>query len=62
VSALSLSSVRPQLQQKSLALLRVQGWPLARTLFVVRHEEKYVFRALAEFLSILRGQMQARIA
>jgi DNA-binding transcriptional LysR family regulator len=55
VSALPLRTVRQHLKRKSLAMLAVQGWPLKRTLAVVRHSAKYVFRALAEFLEVLRA-------
>jgi hypothetical protein len=61
VAALPLASVGQQLQQKSLAVLRVQGWPLKRTLLVVRHADKYVFRALAEFLEVMRTEMKSRL-
>ena len=61
MSALPLASVEEQLRQKSLALLPVQGWPLKRTMPVVRHAEKYVFRALAAFLEAMRLELKSRL-
>lgn len=56
-----MASVEQQIKHKSLALLDVQGWPLKRTLEVVRHSEKYVFRALTEFLHIMRMELKSRL-
>jgi DNA-binding transcriptional LysR family regulator len=61
VSALPLASVAQQLKRNTLAALQVQGWPLQRTFVVVRHEEKYVFRALTVFLEVMRTEMQSRL-
>ncbi len=61
MSALPLATVQPQLQQKRLVRLPVQGWPLHRDMLVVRHADKYVFRALAAFLEALRAEMADRL-
>jgi hypothetical protein len=61
VSALPLASVREELKQNRLALLEVKGWPLKRSLLVVRHAQKYVFRGLAEFLDVMRAELRPRL-
>lgn len=61
MAALPLAAVEKQLQEKRLVCLQVQGWPLRRDLLVVQHRDKYVFRALAQFLEVMRTAMKTRI-
>lgn len=62
MSALPLTIVMSQLRQGSLVRLDVQGWPLRRDLLVVRHTDKYVFRALAAFLQTVTAELHAERA
>ena len=61
MSALPLASVEEQVREKSLAVLPVQGWPLKRTMLVVHHQEKYLFRALREFREVMRVELKSRL-
>ncbi|MBP89277.1 MAG: hypothetical protein CMJ64_21600 [Planctomycetaceae bacterium] len=56
IATLSKASVELELEQKRLAVVRVKGWPLRRTMTVVHHRQKYRSKALIAFLDELKSQ------
>jgi hypothetical protein len=61
LSVLPKAAVGDELKKKTLAVVRVQGWPLERHYLVVRHVEKFMFRAMTEFLAVLRAEVESLI-
>jgi DNA-binding transcriptional LysR family regulator len=58
VTALSKRLVSEELARGTLKPLKVTGWPLRRTIRIVRLKEAFVSRAVQHFLQLLRKKVR----
>jgi DNA-binding transcriptional LysR family regulator len=53
LAVLPRAVIEADLTDGRIAQIQVEGWPLRRTLPVVRHAQKYVSRAMSRFLETI---------